>query len=192
MMLQHKRAILVIAAVSVIAVGVAACGGSNDNSDSSNAAATVSAPATGADTVTVKSISGTGDVLVDSSGAALYTNNMDSGSKIACTGQCVTAWVPLAAPPQGNPSSSEAAVQAKLGTTKRPDGATQVTFDGKPLYTFVEDSPGQVNGGGFSDAFGGTHFTWTAATTGGSSSGSSGATTTTQSSGGSGGGSMGY
>jgi predicted lipoprotein with Yx(FWY)xxD motif len=161
-MLLRNRAILAIAILPVLALGLAACGGS-DSSDSGSTAAGSSG-----DTVATKSVAGTGDVLVDSSGAALYTNNMDHGSKVACTGECVTEWIPLAAPSQGMPSSSDSAVQAKLGTVKRPDGTTQVTFGGLPLYTFVEDSSGQVTGNGDSDSFGGTTFVWTAATAGGS------------------------
>jgi predicted lipoprotein with Yx(FWY)xxD motif len=190
-MLHTKRAILGIAILPVLAIGLAACGGSS-SSDPTTTAASGGGAGSG-DTVMTKSISGTGDVLVDSSGAALYTNDMDTGSKIACTGQCLTEWVPVAAPSQGNPSSSDSAVEAKLGTTKRPDGSSQVTFDGMPLYTFVEDSAGQVTGNGFADSFGGVNFVWTAATTGGGSSGSASPATTTGSSGGySGGGSTGY
>jgi hypothetical protein len=59
-----------------------------------------------------------------------------------------------------------------------------VTFDGKPLYSFVQDSPGKVTGNGFSDSFGGTNFTWTAATAGGAPSNSGGTTTTSGSNGG--------
>jgi predicted lipoprotein with Yx(FWY)xxD motif len=180
-MLHTKRAILGIAILPVLAIGLAACGGSS-SSDPTTAAAS-GGGAGGGDTVMTKSISGTGNVLVDSSGAALYTNDMDTGSKIACTGQCLTEWVPLAAPSQGNPSSSDSAAQAKLGTTKRPDGSSQVTFDGMPLYTFVEDSAGQVTGNGFADSFGGVNFVWTAATVGGSTS-STPPTTTQGSSGG--------
>jgi hypothetical protein len=71
-----------------------------------------------------------------------------------------------------------------LGTTQGSDGSTQVTFGGKPLYTFAEDTPGQVTGNGFSDSFGGTHFVWTAATVSGSSAGSAPPATTQGSSGG--------
>ncbi len=186
-MLHRKRAILAIAITPVLAIGLAACGGSSNSSDPTTAASTNTSA--GADTVATKSVSGTGDVLVDSSGAALYTNDMDSASKIACTGQCLTEWVPLAA--QGSPTSSDSAVEAKLGTVKRPDGGSQVTFGGKPLYTFVEDSSGQVTGNGFADSFGGVNFVWTAATVGGSSS-STPPATTTGSSGGYSGGSGGY
>jgi hypothetical protein len=43
---------------------------------------------------------------------------------------------------------------------RRPDGTAQLTAGTRPFYTFVEDSPGQVNGNGFQDQFGGRHFTW--------------------------------
>jgi predicted lipoprotein with Yx(FWY)xxD motif len=187
-MLRINRAILAIAILPVLAVGLAACGSSN-SSDSTTMGAATAGTTSGGDTVATKSIAGTGTVLVDSMGAALYTNNMDSGQKIACTDMCLTEWVPLAAPAQGTPSSSDSAVQSKLGTVKRPDGSTQVTFGGMPLYTFVEDTPGKVTGNGFADSFGGTDFVWTAATTSGASTGSSPPATTTQSSGG---GAVGY
>jgi predicted lipoprotein with Yx(FWY)xxD motif len=189
MMLHSKRTILAIAILPVLAVGLAACGGSSNSSDPTTAAATGGAGGT----VTTKAISGTGTVLVDSNGAALYTNDMDRGQKIACTGSCLTEWVPLAAPSAGGPGSADSNIQSMLGTVKRPDGSTQVTFGGKPLYSFVEDQAGQVTGNGFSDQFDGTSFVWTVATSGGSSAGSSPpATTTQQSSGGGYGGGMGY
>jgi hypothetical protein len=81
----------------------------------------------------------------------------------------------------GQPTSSDSSVQAKLGVT-----GGQVTFGGKPLYTFVQDTPGQATGNGAMDSFGGTSFTWTAATT--SAPASAGATSTGSSSGGSSGG----
>jgi predicted lipoprotein with Yx(FWY)xxD motif len=176
-MLHGNRAILAIAILPVLAFGLAACGGGS-NSDTNSASA--SSAGAGGETVATKSFAGVGDVLVDSSGAALYTNDMDTGSKVACTGECTTEWTPLAAPSGGSPTSSDSAVEADLGTIKRPDGTSQVTFGGMPLYTFVEDGPGQATGNGFSDSFGGTSFVWTAAaapggsgpqTTGGAASG---------------------
>jgi len=45
-------------------------------------------------------------------------------------------------------------LQSLLGTTKRQEGTTQVTYNGHPLYYFVADSaPGMANGEGI-DAFG--------------------------------------
>jgi predicted lipoprotein with Yx(FWY)xxD motif len=173
-MLHGNRAILALAILPVLAIGVAACGSSNSSDDSSSSAGASSG---GGGTVATKSISGAGDVLVNSSGATLYTNDMDTGSKVACTDECLTEWVPLAAPAGGSPTSGDSAVQAKLGTLKRPDGTSQVTLNGMPLYTFVEDSPGQATGDGFTDSFGGTTFVWTAATAPGGSTGSGASTT---------------
>jgi predicted lipoprotein with Yx(FWY)xxD motif len=181
----RRKSILALAGAALLAVALAACGGSDDNSNSNAAADMGSGSGAGGQTVATKSVSGVGEVLVDSSGKALYTNDMDTGSKIACTGQCLTEWVPLAAPSGGKPTSDDSAVQAKLGTVKRPDGSSQVTFGGLPLYSFVEDTAGQVTGNGFADSFDGTDFVWTAATASGAASSSS--TTTSGSSGGGGG-----
>jgi predicted lipoprotein with Yx(FWY)xxD motif len=185
-----RNSIVALAATSLLALALAACGGSDNSSTTS--AASGSSTAAGGDTVTTMSIGGAGNVLVDSQGAALYTNDMDQGSKIACSDACTAIWVPLAAPAGGQPTSSDSSVQDKLGTVKRPDGTTQVTFDGKPLYSFVQDSSGQVTGDGVSDSFGGTGFTWTVATGGGGSSASSGSSAATTTSGSSGGGYGGY
>ncbi|HEY1238714.1 MAG TPA: hypothetical protein VGE91_10275 [Solirubrobacterales bacterium] len=185
--------LLSIAAVALAAIGLAACGGS-DNSDSTPAGGSgTPVNNSGSGTVMTQSISGVGTVLVDSTGKVLYTNDMDTASKIVCTDQCLTEWVPLAAPSGGQPTSSDSGVQSKLTTVKRPDGSSQVALNGMPLYTFVEDSAGQATGNGFRDSFGGTNFLWTAATASGkaassSSSSASSAQTTTSGSSSSGGG----
>jgi predicted lipoprotein with Yx(FWY)xxD motif len=171
----RRNPILTAAGVLLVAIGLAACGGSSSSSSSSSAAAAPST-ATGSGTVSTQNISGAGTVLVDSKGNALYTNNRDSGSKVACTGSCASVWVPLAAPSSGKPTSSDSSVQAKLGVVMTPDGTSQVTWGGKPLYTFVSDSAGQVTGNGVTDSFNGTSFTWTVASTG-KTSGSSASTT---------------
>jgi predicted lipoprotein with Yx(FWY)xxD motif len=188
--MKLKRApLLTVAAMALVAIGLAACGGSSNSSDSASAAAnTTATTAGGTDTVATKSISGVGTVLVDSKGDALYTNNQDSGMNVACTGSCTAVWIPVMAPSSGQPTSSDQAVQAKLGAVKSK-GGSQVTFGGMPLYSFVQDSSGQVTGNGATDNFGGTSFTWTVASTGPVSSSSSSAST---SSGSSSGGGYGY
>ena len=193
-----RRGYLAILAVPVLAIGLAACGGSsNSSSGSSNAASTTPAQTSAATgTVSTKSVSGVGTVLVDSKGDTLYTNNQDTSSKMACTAACQSIWP--AAMASGQATSSDSSVQAKLGVANG-----QLTFNGQPLYTFVQDSPGEATGNGVTDSFGGTSFTWTAASTGGSkttgasaSTGSSAMPTTTSSSssssGGSSGGGYGY
>ena len=74
-----------------------------------------------------------------------------------CVGKCTDFWKPLVAN-----SRLRAALGSggRFGVVRRRDGTTQLTAGARPLYTFVEDSPGQVNGNGFQDQFGGRHFTW--------------------------------
>ena len=188
-MKMRRKSILAFLSVPLIAIGLAACGGGG--SSSSTTATAASASGSGS-TVSTMSISGVGTVLTDSNGNALYTNNQDTGSKIACTTACAAIWPPLAAPSSGKPTSSDAAVQAKLGVVKRSDGTSQVTYSGKPLYTFASDSSGQATGNGVTDHFGGTSFMWTAATVSGASSATSSTAASGSGSSGGGGGGYGY
>ena len=95
---------------------------------------------------------------------------------VLCDGACLSFWTPLTA--SGAPKG--ASLPGKLGVVRRPDGKKQVTYNGKLLYTFYLDKPGQVSGDGFDDAFGGQKFTWhvvhttkTASSSGGNQSGGS-------------------
>jgi predicted lipoprotein with Yx(FWY)xxD motif len=153
------KALLALAALAA-SLALAACGGSSGSSNSTT-------PTTRGTTVAVKSIGGLGNVLVDANGKALYSSNVEAGGKVLCTGACTSFWKPLTA--SGKPTGPTDA--GRLGTVMRPDGTRQVTLDGKLLYTFSEDAPGKVAGNGFSDAFGGQHFTWKAVLAGGSNSG---------------------
>ena len=105
--------------------------------------------------VTVKTArSGTfGTLLVSSTGLTLYQLGSEKPGTIACTGACAKDWPPLLLAAGAKPIAGTGVSQAKLGTLKRPDHATQVTFGGKALYRFESDhKPGAVNGqnvGGF-------------------------------------------
>lgn len=146
------------------AVALAACGGGGGGN--------ATAASTGATTVSTQNIGGTGTVLVDSSGQALYTPAQEAAAgKVLCTGACNSFWVPVTASGKVTGSSS---VSGKLGTVKRPDGTMQATYNGMPLYSFTQDQAGQVTGDGFKDAFGGQQFTWHVVTVGNSSGASNG------------------
>jgi predicted lipoprotein with Yx(FWY)xxD motif len=201
-MTSRRPARLRIAAIALAAIAasiaLAACGDDDDSSDSGSGSA--SSGASNAATVSVQSIGDFGEVLVDRQGAPLYTNDKDSGSRIVCTDQCAADWIPLIAD-SGQPSSDDQGVQSALGVVETADGQSQVTYDGRPLYTFVDDSPGQVTGNGFADRFAGVTFTWTVATAGGQAETATESQTTTEEteaetetedSGDSGGGSFGY
>jgi predicted lipoprotein with Yx(FWY)xxD motif len=88
-----------------------------------------------------------GKILVDSKGETLYLFQADKGTASTCNGACASAWPPLIT--NGTPIAGPGLSTSKLGTTKRSDGTTEVTYNGHPLYTFVGDnSPGQTIGEG--------------------------------------------
>jgi predicted lipoprotein with Yx(FWY)xxD motif len=148
-----KRLMISLAAV-VAVLALAACGGDGyDSSDSPPAAQSGDDTAT----VSVEELGDSGRVLVDSAGKALYAADEEADSGVVCTGACTSFWIPLTideAAPSGKSLPSE------LGVVERGDGTRQVTFDGKRLYTFVEDESGAATGDGFSDVFDGQQFTW--------------------------------
>jgi predicted lipoprotein with Yx(FWY)xxD motif len=93
-----------------------------------------------------------GTFLVDGKGRTLYLFQKDTSTKSRCSGACATAWPPLLT--TGKPKASGSARKALLGTTRRSDGTTQVTYKGHPLYRFAQDmKPGDTMGQGVT-AFG--------------------------------------
>jgi predicted lipoprotein with Yx(FWY)xxD motif len=121
--------------------------------------------------VSVRKLPGVGTVLVNRSGKTLYSPQQEAHGKILCTGSCLSFWFPVSAGAGAAPHAP-GGVTGALGTIHRPDGRTQLTYNGKPLYTFRLDmAPGQAHGNNFTDNFGGTSFTWRAITTSGSPAG---------------------
>jgi predicted lipoprotein with Yx(FWY)xxD motif len=147
------KRLLIPAVVAAVVVGIAiaatGCGGGGSKSS------TAPTSNTGGATVSAEQISGSGNVLVDSKGQALYANDQEKKMAL-CDGACLSFWTPLTI--HGAPKANS--LDGKLGVVTRPGGDKQVTFNGKLLYTFYLDSPGKVAGDGFDDAFGGQKFTW--------------------------------
>jgi predicted lipoprotein with Yx(FWY)xxD motif len=88
-----------------------------------------------------------GQILVDEEGMTLYYFQKDQkgSGKSKCEGACAEAWPPLLT--EAKTEAMKGVNAAMLGTIKRKDGTTQVTYAGWPLYTFVEDKkPGEDNG----------------------------------------------
>jgi predicted lipoprotein with Yx(FWY)xxD motif len=147
-----RKAILAIAALAIVAAVPFA--------------ATAVAGGKGA-TVKVAGASGVGKVVVNARGMTLYDFHKDKGKTSSCYGKCAEAWPPLLT--DGAPKASGTAKASLLGTTKRKDGTTQVTYAGHPVYGFVGDAkPGDANGNGVT-AFGGE---WHALSAGGAEAGS--------------------
>jgi predicted lipoprotein with Yx(FWY)xxD motif len=104
-------------------------------------------------TVKTRTAGDLGKIIVDGRSRTLYLFEKDKNGKSSCSGACATNWPPLLT--KGKPKASGSVKASKLGTTKRSDGTTQVTYGGHPLYTFVADKnkPGSTKGEGV-DAFG--------------------------------------
>jgi predicted lipoprotein with Yx(FWY)xxD motif len=140
------------------ALAIAACGGGGSS------ASTAAGSEAGSNTVSVQQLPDVGSVLVDHTGKALYSSDLEASGKIVCDNACNAFWKPLTT---GASKPAASAGAGKLGEITRPDGSTQVTDNGKPLYTFSEDSPGKAIGNGFTDDFGGHRFTWNVVHAGG-------------------------
>lgn len=98
-----------------------------------------------------------GQVLVDGSGRTLYLFAADTSTQSTCNSSaCVQYWPPLLT--NGAPQAGAGVNGSLLGTTKRQDGTTEVTYAGHPLYYFVSDKKsGDVTGQGV-NGFGGPWY----------------------------------
>jgi predicted lipoprotein with Yx(FWY)xxD motif len=161
---SRRRPRPLVALVALATVGLLAAGCASGTPGSGGAGAgggpygDPSAPTTapsGVATVAAASTS-LGRILVDGDGRTLYLFAKDEPDRSACAGACAAAW-PVDQS-GGAPRAGRGVTAALLGTMKRGDGATQVTYNRHPLYYFQGDSgPGQHNGQGV-DAFGARWF----------------------------------
>jgi len=123
------------AAISLAALALAACG--SGTGGSGNATVGIS-------------MTSVGKVLVDAQGHTLYEFKKDSGTASNCPGACAAAWPPLRT--GGMPTAGSGAQASLVSTTKRSDGAPQVTYNGHPLYLYAGDErPGDTEGQGLTD-----------------------------------------
>jgi predicted lipoprotein with Yx(FWY)xxD motif len=140
--------IMVVIGIAVVAFAVAACGGASGGGYGGGGGSTA-ASSSGKESVALASTK-LGKVLVDGNGRTLYLFDADKGTMSKCDGACASAWPPLTT--SGKPTAGAGVVAAKLGTAKRADGTTGVTYDGHPLYTYAGDgAPGQTAGEGLTD-----------------------------------------
>jgi predicted lipoprotein with Yx(FWY)xxD motif len=155
---------------------LAACGGGTSShsstatqppgTQSAGAAPATSASPPAPSTPTVISVHNGkfGPILTDAKGMTLYIATGDTATKSGCTGDCLNFWPPLILP-AGQTQPVAGPGVTGLGTFMRSDG-TQVTYHGKPLYTWSKDTaPGQVTGEGVVDSGGTWHVATVAGTT---------------------------
>ena len=164
--MKPPRMIAVTAAALAIGIAAAGCGSGGGSSAASTGAGTNASGGTSggygggssaaaSSAVTLKAASSTlGKILVDQDGKTLYLFEADAMNKSNCSGGCATVWPPITV---NGTATAGSGVSAKLiGTTRRPDGSSEVTYAGHPLYWYEGDSnPGDTNGEGLTD-FGGS------------------------------------
>jgi len=81
-------------------------------------------------------------VLTNAKGFTLYWFAPDTSTKSVCNGSCAAYW-----PPVPGHVTLASGVAGTVGTITRSNGASQATYNGHPLYTYISDtSPGQANG----------------------------------------------
>ena len=71
-------------------------------------------------------------MLTDPKGMTLYTFDKDKGKMSSCYDKCAKLWPPYAVQ-KGEKMGKDWA------KTKRKDGSMQWTYDGHPLYYYIED-----------------------------------------------------
>jgi len=93
-----------------------------------------------------------GEILTASNGLTLYTKIEDSATESTCNDACAVNWPPVTSG-DSEPTGSDD-LPGQLGTLVREDGTTQVTYNDKPLYLWINDeAPGDTTGDGINDVW---------------------------------------
>jgi predicted lipoprotein with Yx(FWY)xxD motif len=136
----RRPTLVVPAACLVAALAFAACG------NSSNVTTLNSPPTTDTSLTLTLQRSPEGPILATGAGNTLYDFVPDTPMHSACVNTaCVFQWPPLVK--SGPIEVGQGLNTALVGTLARPDGSTQISYGGHPLYTYNMDvTPGMVTG----------------------------------------------
>ena len=139
---MRKSGFAAAAGLGSLVLLLTACGGSSGSSNPAStstagqatSAALSNVPPPGSLVFQVQR-SAVGWVLALTNGLVVYVYDKDTkGGTPACTGSCAAIWLPVTG---GHPVVSPADTGlGTLGTVAAAGGATQVTYNGMPLYTF--------------------------------------------------------
>jgi len=152
---SRRRRASLLAVSAAGALLLAACGGSGGaggpygggGGGGGNAGGSSSGGAQSPNGIATQKISGIGTVIDTSQGFTVYHLKTETGGQIMCTGSCTGIWPPLLA--NGSVDAHVGGFPGTFATISRPDGGTQLTYDGMPLYTYSGDTkPGEANGQG--------------------------------------------
>ncbi|MFC0861881.1 hypothetical protein ACFHYQ_06195 [Sphaerimonospora cavernae] len=97
-----------------------------------------------------------GKILVGIEGRTLYLFTEDKKDKSACSAACAAAWPPALT--LGQPQAGTGINGSLLGTIKREDGGTQITYNKHPLYYYAKDQKAGDTAGQNVKDFGGEWY----------------------------------
>jgi len=132
--LPRTSRVAAIAAIGLLAAACGAYGGAGAGPTQGPGASTAGGPPT----IGIATSAALGAYLTGPNGLTLYIKTSDTANTSTCTGACLAAWPALTVTAGQSPIAG-AGVTGALGTFTRPEGATQVTYNGLPLYYWASD-----------------------------------------------------
>jgi predicted lipoprotein with Yx(FWY)xxD motif len=85
-----------------------------------------------------------GRVLTTGNRQAIYVWNREPKGTVTCTGACAKAWPPVTVKAGVVVPAHVKGIMGTFGTIRRANGARQLTFNRRALYTYAHESAGQV------------------------------------------------
>lgn len=108
--------------------------------------------AAGSNPLMVATVGAPAPYIADSAGSALYMLEGDRDGS-GCIDECIRTWPPVLVE-GATPSDSAGLQPGMVGVVQRPDGGTQVAYNGHPLYRYGGDAGAGTAGHGVSDKWG--------------------------------------
>jgi len=138
MQIKKLVAFLAVAATALAVTAVAlAAGGAAGKASKSTASVTISA----------RSVTGLGKILVNSHGMTLYMFVPDKDKRVTCVKVCAKIWPPVKLPAGAKIVAAGGVKASLLGSDPDPAGGRVVTYNHWPLYIYLGDNkPGVANG----------------------------------------------
>ena len=94
-----------------------------------------------------------GDILAIPDARSVYLFTSDEPGQSTCFDACAASWPPVLLDADV-PAAGDGVDADLIGTTERPDGGVQLTYDGWPLYLWAGDqAAGDVAGQGVNDVW---------------------------------------
>jgi len=85
-----------------------------------------------------------GPILATSKKQALYYWTRENDFRVHCTGDCARLWPPRVVRSKAIVPRHVTGIKGTFGTIRRPDGRLQLTFNRRPVYSYVHEGPTQV------------------------------------------------